>query len=113
MVSKQIDERPTGNHSLPRNILSAHVWDTRGSDRYQHLGYAETPQSFLGVRKDDAGKLVYPVSGRDSAACGLGHGKVTTYVVSLKSVYVNVGGVHAEASSPPVKHARVGGVIVL
>ena len=64
-------------------------------------------------QKVPAGHLHYPVGVRDTAKSGMGQldNRPLRYLVEFLSV--NVGGLRAEASSPPVKHASVGGLIVV
>jgi hypothetical protein len=57
--------------------------------------------------------LFYPLTGRDSAKSGLGHLESHHLSASAEYISVNVGGSYVEGSSPPMKHASVGGVIVL
>jgi hypothetical protein len=53
------------------------------------------------------------VPGQDSARSGLGQLKSHRLSDLAESVYVNVGGSHMEMSSPSMKCANVGGVVVL
>jgi len=59
------------------------------------------------------GKPDYPNVVRDTAKSGIGCFGNRYLSCLVESIFVNVGGLLAEASSPPVKQASVGGVIVL
>jgi hypothetical protein len=111
MASKRMDERPTGNHapvSRPCTMgqrLRPMVIDVPEDDRdWRNLvaspkdvrGQPELPSDQSGFREERLGSLISPRL-RESAE----------YIV------VNVGGLHMEMSSPSMKYASVGGVIVL
>jgi hypothetical protein len=70
------------------------------------LGHNTSPKVSLG-------KPEYPNDIRDTAKSGMGceGNRRLNYLVEF--IFVNVGGLLAEVSSPPMKRASVGGVIVL
>ena len=63
--------------------------------------------------KTSAGYLIYPVDVRDTAESGIGQTDNRHLHYLAESIFVNVGGLLAEVSSPPVKQASVGVTIVV
>ena len=108
------DLRERGPRS--RNILHS-CKDIRDRERafWILLGFKGYRSWILAVTslKVSTDYLTYPVDVRDSAKSGLGQIDNHHLNYLVESISVNVGGLLAEVSSPPMKQASVGGPIVV
>lgn len=120
MVSKRSDERPTGNRP-PVTLYLAYLEGLgpglRGSDRTQQwvmvYWVTEADWRSLSARKDVRGQLELP-SDRSGYREERDGSVISHHLnTSVESIIMNVGGLLAEVSSPPLNQASVGGVIVL
>lgn len=71
--------------------------------------------SYFTSPKDDAGYLIYPTSGRDTAKSGTGCSDNRHLNYLAESILVNVGGSqqNEKVSSPPMSVVSVGAAIVV
>jgi len=110
MVSKRRDERPTGNrspasrpctmgqrlHPMVRRVpKDDRVWLLHLASPKDVRGQPELPSDRSGFREERLGSIIS-----------------LHLRASVEYIVVNVGGSHMEMSSPSMKYASVGGVIV-
>ena len=117
MVSKRSDERPTGNPPPVRGKPTQMSWTsltvTVPTPSQGRPRATEAACCIFAAQRMSQMYLDYPDSSQEPATSRIGS-EVSHHLRDLaESIYVNVGGLHAEVSSPPANHASVGGVIVL
>jgi hypothetical protein len=105
---------PTGN-GTPATLYPAYLEvpqpGLRGSERAVYA--TETVYRSCTVQRMGHGKPVYSVPVRDTPKRRIGLIYSRCLSCSAESIFVNVGGLRAEVSSPPMNHVSVGGVIVV
>jgi hypothetical protein len=104
------------NAPLPRTLHNApqRLTRQRPNPSASQTGYRGW-LSYCASPKDDAGHLIYPASGRDSAKSGKGCMDNRHLSYLAKTIFVNVGGsqLNAKVSNPPMFVVSVGAVIVV
>jgi hypothetical protein len=105
---------------LSRNILHTCEVTAYGFTRQRtSLKATRTPIDYrdrLAINADQkvlAGYLDYPANVRDTAKSGMGYSDNRHLSDFVEFIFVNVGGLLAEVSSPPMKQASVGAAVVV